>query len=325
MPEISIIIPVYNTRPFLEDCIDSILCQDFNDFELILVDDGSTDGSSLICDRKALDDPRVTCLHQPNQGQQEAVRSGLRKATGNWICFVDSDDRLTGDSLSTLRGFANDDTDIVVGFSFPGNGDVETIPIESWREKMLRGSAILCTRWGKLYHKSLFDDEATTVSRDIRVGEDMIMNISLAFRSDKPVTIVNRKVYCYNRNAGSVSSTYKWTAERYSVLFDTVRASIPHTVSNPEAMSRYRHAYIANAFSMLRDLITYQNPGKLRGLDSSPLYLTLKKEVTESGFRMDREERIMLRFPSCATTHCYFVTKRWLTIACQSLKRRLGL
>ena len=87
MSHISIIVPVYNTATFLVGCIDSILAQSFTDFELILVDDGSTDGSSAICDEKAERDSRVKCYHQANQGQQRAVQNGLRHASGQWVLF----------------------------------------------------------------------------------------------------------------------------------------------------------------------------------------------------------------------------------------------
>lgn len=92
MPKLSVIVPVYNTEKYLRECIDSILAQTFTNFELILVDDGSTDGSGAICDEYAGKDPRVQVIHQQNSGATVARRKGASHARGEYIAFVDSDD-----------------------------------------------------------------------------------------------------------------------------------------------------------------------------------------------------------------------------------------
>ena len=92
MPKLSVIVPVYNTEKYLRECIDSILAQTFTDFELILVDDGSTDGSGAICDEYAKKDERIRVIHQENGGATAARRSGVQFAGGEYITFVDSDD-----------------------------------------------------------------------------------------------------------------------------------------------------------------------------------------------------------------------------------------
>lgn len=92
MPKISVIIPVYNVRNYLTVCLDSILKQSFADYELILVDDGSTDGSGDICDKYAEKDSRIIVIHQKNAGQSNARNHALDIAKGEWIAFVDSDD-----------------------------------------------------------------------------------------------------------------------------------------------------------------------------------------------------------------------------------------
>ncbi|MCH5296597.1 MAG: glycosyltransferase [Ruminococcus sp.] len=92
IPEFSIIIPVYNTVKELPRCINSILEQTFSNFEVILVDDGSTDGSSQLCDELASGDSRIMCIHKKNGGASEARNTGINSATGNYLMFVDSDD-----------------------------------------------------------------------------------------------------------------------------------------------------------------------------------------------------------------------------------------
>ena len=102
MPEITVIVPVYKAEAFLADCIDSILSQTFSDFEVILVEDGSPDNSGRICDEYAAREPRISVIHQKNQGQAAARNHALAQATGKWICYVDSDDLIHPQMLQFL-------------------------------------------------------------------------------------------------------------------------------------------------------------------------------------------------------------------------------
>lgn len=102
MPEISVIVPVYNAGEYLTACIDSILNQTFDDFEMILVDDGSTDSSGANCDTYAEIDTRVKVIHQENQGQSAARNCAIEQARGEWICFIDSDDVVHPQMLEQL-------------------------------------------------------------------------------------------------------------------------------------------------------------------------------------------------------------------------------
>ena len=92
MAEISIIIPVFQTKDYVEKCVQSFVAQDFDDWEMILVDDGSNDGSEKICDRLAAKDTRIRVIHQKNSGVSHARNRGLEEAAGEYVCFADSDD-----------------------------------------------------------------------------------------------------------------------------------------------------------------------------------------------------------------------------------------
>lgn len=107
MPEISVIVPVYKAEQYLERCVKSILEQTYQNFELILVDDGSPDNSPSLCDKWAEKDSRVQVLHKENGGASSARNAGLKKASGNWIAFADSDDWLDRTALKTLYDLAN--------------------------------------------------------------------------------------------------------------------------------------------------------------------------------------------------------------------------
>ena len=106
MPEISVIVPVYKAEQYLERCVKSILEQTYQNFELILVDDGSPDGSPILCDKLAEKDSRVHVIHKKNGGASSARNAGLKNAKGNWIAFADSDDWLDKNALKTLYDLA---------------------------------------------------------------------------------------------------------------------------------------------------------------------------------------------------------------------------
>ena len=101
-PKISIIVPAYNVESWLNRCIDSILSQEYSNLEIIIVDDGSTDGSSKICDEYAEKDKRVHLIHQENQGLSAARNAGLYIMTGEIVAFLDSDDKYHPDFISSM-------------------------------------------------------------------------------------------------------------------------------------------------------------------------------------------------------------------------------
>ena len=103
-PFFSVIVPVYNGARWLGQCVDSILAQTYTDFELILVDDGSTDGSGDICGRYAAKDGRVQAMRQPNAGPTPARRNALALARGEYVCFADADDWVVPNWLETIKG-----------------------------------------------------------------------------------------------------------------------------------------------------------------------------------------------------------------------------
>lgn len=105
-PSVSVIVPVYNAENTLRACVDSVLTQTTSDFELILVDDGSQDTSGLICDAYAEQDVRIRVIHQKNAGVSAARNAGIEKACGEYLLFVDSDDRIDPEMMETVRSFA---------------------------------------------------------------------------------------------------------------------------------------------------------------------------------------------------------------------------
>ena len=115
MPKISIIIPVYNVEPYLRRCIDSVLEQTMQDYEIVVVNDGSTDNSGSICDQYADQCDQIRVIHKQNGGLSDARNTGIKAATGDYILFLDSDDYLDTDALEKLWAGVNKNVDIIIG------------------------------------------------------------------------------------------------------------------------------------------------------------------------------------------------------------------
>ena len=131
MPKISIIVPVYRAEAYLHGCIDSILSQTFSDFELFLVDDGSPDRCGDICEEYAQKDARIQVFHQENQGQAAARNHALAKASGDWVCFVDSDDAIHPQMVELLYHAAVSGG---AGISMCGMAEGEAMPADFLRD-----------------------------------------------------------------------------------------------------------------------------------------------------------------------------------------------
>src|SRR5690554_5746847 len=123
--QLSIIIPIYNIEDYLPTCINSILNQEFDDYELLLINDGSTDNSGKICDQYALKDNKIRVYHQKNAGVSAARNLGLEKATGEWICFVDRDDSIEQNSLSKMISkLHTNELDLLIARSFVADSEI---------------------------------------------------------------------------------------------------------------------------------------------------------------------------------------------------------
>lgn len=160
MPLISIIIPVYNSEKTLNRCVNSILNQTFMDWELLLVDDGSTDKSGKICDQYALKDFRIRVFHKKNGGVSSARNTGLDYAIGSWITFVDSDDFIDATFLDTLIRLQSSDL-CISGIQFINNETIllppeEYIKIENVAElDNLLNKLYFTAPWGKVYKNEI--------------------------------------------------------------------------------------------------------------------------------------------------------------------------
>lgn len=218
--KVSVVIPVYNVKPYLERCVNSVLRQTYKDLEIILVDDGSTDGSGELCDDMATRDQRICVIHQENQGLSGARNTGIQQATGEYVIFLDSDDEwLLGNGIETLIKKSDKDTDLIV-FKIVDiwkcdsrvyNTDYDLEAISCLHNAQAVFSHLIQTQMFRMSACSLLLRRRLLVDSNIffpigYISEDLQWSLRL-WQHVNIVVFTNLNFYGYNHRAQSLSST----------------------------------------------------------------------------------------------------------------------
>lgn len=224
MPKLSVIVPVYNTEKYLRECIDSILAQTFTDFELILVDDGSTDGSGAICDEYAKQDERIRVIHQVNGGITVARKSGVRIACGEYVTFVDSDDWIDKNMYRTMLAQESADVVICNMIRFTNDAMFEikccVNPDEYDKEKLQDRfyptmlfdfdhcqPAVHPSLCNKLIRSEIIRNVINNVADGITYGEDALCSYACMLDAES-ICMIDQGLYYYRENLQSVCNVY---------------------------------------------------------------------------------------------------------------------
>lgn len=201
---ISIIIPVYNTEKFLERCLESIVRQTLKEFEILLINDGSTDRSLEICYRFRQNYPDIIrVFDNKNQGSSVSRNQGINEAKGKYIQFIDSDDWVEETMLEEMfRKIEKDNSDIVISGYIKEdrilNSNFEMIPITSKNDKYfwLSDKASIPYIWNKLYKKDRIIDLKLKFENELHLSEDLLFNIQYMLMSQK-VSVLQKAFYHY--------------------------------------------------------------------------------------------------------------------------------
>lgn len=227
---LSVIVPVFNSEKYLSRCVESITSQSYKDFELILVDDGSSDSSYEICKEYSRSDNRIKVLHKENGGANSARLEGIRHSETTWITFVDSDDTLPQDALLCLMAMADkENTDLVVGFLDEKTVYKENITLKEYRSLLIKQQYIHSGPCAKLFKREYLTSDVFDIPASITRGEDLIMNIRYAFKISHAPSMVNKRIYNYIRRSDSTSFTALSSAsfEGDNVYYQQILKSIP--------------------------------------------------------------------------------------------------
>lgn len=215
-PLVSIIVPVYNAEKYLERCVGSVLAQEYKNFELFLVDDGSTDGSAAICDGYSAGDARVRVIHKENTGVSDSRNQALNQAEGKYLQFLDADDWLTPDATKLfVQSAESSGCDMVIadfyrvaGEKLSHKGDIEKeglLTREEFANFMMENPADFYygVLWNKFYRRELVEERGLRMDPDISWCEDFIFNMEY-IRHCKTIYALQVPVYYYVKTKGSL-------------------------------------------------------------------------------------------------------------------------
>ena len=220
-PDISVIVPVYNTESYLKKCIESIINQTFRNIEIILVDDGSTDTSAEILADYALRDNRIIVIHQENQGLSAARNAGMRSAKGEYIMFVDSDDWIKKDMVECLLKNIEESKSQAVFCNYITVRDGEEIPCEGILEykvyqsdevskiisNMFGGGRYYSSIWRGIYEREVIEN-SNIYFQNLQFAEDLNFNLEYLLNCSR-VKIIKDELYYYRVNSTSALQSLK--------------------------------------------------------------------------------------------------------------------
>lgn len=228
-PLISVIVPIYNVAPYIGKCLASIGAQTYDNFEVILVDDGSTDEGGIIALEYSKRDPRFKYIKQENKGLSEARNAGIDKATGEYLAFIDSDDWIEPDYLEKLfEGIAKTGADVAVcGFYEESQSPRKVVfdnfevlskerSMEAFSNIFTKENLLMTLAWNKLYHKKIFKELRYTPGV---IHEDEFIAHRIVNEAHK-ITVIPEVMYHYETRDDSITGSKKTQDVRHLVLLD---------------------------------------------------------------------------------------------------------
>lgn len=325
---VSVIVPVYNVKSFLAEALESALAQTYKNIEIIVIDDGSTDGSGELCDEYAKKDGRIRVIHQQNRGLSGARNAGLHLVKGEAIAFLDSDDAYHPDFVSAMLGaMLREKTDIVIcrytlhetAWKMLENGEDKGVPETPMgfypRDEALRALAdrkINSFVWNKLYRRELWNGVRFTEGR---VYEDIDITYKL-LATCRDAFILDRALYLYRKRPGSITAAVSWKSHRdlltaQAALAAFMRANTPGVFNAEQMGSRQRYLigrmtglYLRNASKTETEITA--PPEEIRaltvktgqeiGTEYSPLYTKISYRLLRSCPALLRAAYSALRF-----------------------------
>ena len=226
--KVSVIVPIYNVGKYVRKCVESLMNQTYSNLEIILVDDGSTDSSGIICDELSELDDRIIVVHKKNAGVSSARNTGIDMATGDYICFVDGDDFVISEYVEYMLNLTLEhNADVTVSSKVFNNFNDKQF--QNNKVEVLTGElateAILCYRlpigvYAKIFKRSFLNKENLRFISELVIGEGFNFNTACFQRANK-VVVGYRKIYFYRKdNPTSVTTLYsnkKWENGLYAL------------------------------------------------------------------------------------------------------------
>ena len=264
-PRISVIIPVYNVEAYLRRCVDSVIGQDYRELEIILVDDGSSDSSGVICDEYARKDGRVRVIHQENMGPHDARNTGMAAAVGEYISFVDSDDWIEAGIYTYMISIVDACHPDMIRFGFKKvlNGRIvaekkmpyetglyEGVSIREIQMDIISNEGILdykktrsLSPWSSLYRRELIMKKGIRFISVREILNEDYLFVLQASQAASSIYVSDKSFYCYDTREGSITMSYRQNmVSRKKKLFHTYCCSLD--MNDKDVRIRLKNFYI---------------------------------------------------------------------------------
>ncbi|MGY0691313.1 glycosyltransferase family 2 protein [Virgibacillus sp. FSP13] len=324
---VSIIVPVYNAEEYLSRCISSILTQTHKLIEVILVNDGSTDDSGLICERYAEKDHRVQVIHQQNAGPSVARNTGITAATGNYIQFVDADDYIQSDMTARLVKAMNCDVQLVIcgykimqkrvtSLTVPSNTGVYPHAHFLKRIGELYKKIILPSPCNKLYDASLINDYHIRFDKHFKMGEDLLFNLAYINVCDQ-IHIIRDTLYNYCITHHSLTTAFnKDFVKNQQMLLEQMKRFLTekncYTGDNRYFLAIIQANSIVNGLNNLFHQDSDLSPREKKTLIANILTADHVKDARFSDTLQSRLVGNMIKHKSINGIYLFFATKNML-------------
>ncbi len=278
--KISIIIPIYNVEEYLPRCIESVLAQKNIDLEVLLINDGSTDGSGDLCNDYAKKDDRIKVFHQVNSGVSSARNSGIKYSTGDWICFVDADDWIERDSLSIIiNEIGSKEIDFIIARSYINRNGMPIIERYPFGEgvvgEIFKGTDLFIQEgysrgsvWGVIYRRLFLMQNELSFPLKLKNGEDSIFCSLCAIYAEN-VSFLNIHLYNVFEREGSASRS--WSLERIMKMVENINYLYNYIDSHPsltkdglDILNYAIYRVVSNIFYNFQYLASIKNYFKIR-------------------------------------------------------------
>lgn len=299
---ISVIVPIYKVEKYIRGCIESVLSQDFTDFELILVDDGSPDGCPDICDGYAEKDARIKVIHKQNGGLVSARKAGIKAACGEYVINLDGDDELTPDALRTVYGIAQNTSADIICFSYiyhnSGNIKIkedivsEMLYNREQTEKCLFPKLLLDENMhhlfyflsGKAIKRNILREPQLAVSEALTMGED-ICTVIPCFMRAQSVYMSKKAFYIYNIRSDSMTTSFETNQiEKLCRVVNELKKMTPPLPNDfSEQISRYS---LFMCFAIIADAAERKYFGSCSELKRLVMHSPLKNEMQKAHFKL---------------------------------------
>lgn len=287
-PLVSVIVPVYNAEKYIDRCVQSILCQTCEDFELILVNDGSKDASGTLCDAFASRDSRIKVIHQDNSGVSSARNAGLDIATGRYVMFADSDDYIENNMIQELICIMRPDTDLSVAATTMVWEDKQTTySIEDGvyttgqilEDFCLEKFPVICLSGpcAKLYRREIIQQHAIRFDIQMRLGEDTVFNMHFLEHGRSIATTGQTRYFYVRDNQDSLFSKFRdnWYSDSMKSMQSQYAAAKMHQCTE-KAIAHIEKKYVMDFLP--RIVTAVRTAGKesclryMRNVSGDPLF-----------------------------------------------------